>query len=177
VKTVPPFLKWVGGLISAIIVALVVNFVVHAVGSGSPTPSPPRSAPVTSAGGRASQTPTASQPTAPYFHGSVVISGNGFNFDSKLPGSSPGSFFYNTFALETGGSNTAGFAVWTPGGDTPTAKECKALVTTQLINDLPNVGAGMKICFKTDQGHFGLLSVQPGTSENELNAIATVWGS
>jgi hypothetical protein len=176
VKTVPPFLKWVGGLISAIIVALVVNFVVHAVGSGPHTPSPPPSAAVTSAGGRASQIPTASQPTARYFHGSVVISDNGFNFDSKMPGSSPGSFFYNTFALETGGSNTAGFAVWTQGG-TPTAKECKTLVTTQLINDIPNVGAGMKICFKTDQDRIGLLSVQPGTSENELNAIATVWSS
>ena len=33
----------------------------------------------------------------------------------------------------------------------------------------------MKICFKTDPGHIGLLQVMPGTSENQFKATATVW--
>jgi hypothetical protein len=35
----------------------------------------------------------------------------------------------------------------------------------------------MKICFETEQGRVGLLNVQPGTTEDTLNGIATVWGS
>jgi len=77
-------------------------------------------------------------------------------------------------ALETGGSNTAGLAVWRQGG-TPTAAECTTFATANMISDVPNVNAGMKICFRADQGRSGLLSVQPGTSANELIAIATVW--
>jgi hypothetical protein len=122
-------------------------------------------------------TPTSSATTLTiYYQGPVTIAGNGRDFDTNPPSPGPGAgaFYYNSSALETGGSSTAGLAVWRQGGS-PTAAECRTFANANLIIDVPNINAGMKLCFKTDQGRFGLLSVQPGTSANELTAIATVW--
>jgi hypothetical protein len=110
----------------------------------------------------------------------VGIGQNGLDFDSNPPG--PGSIYaaflygYNYPYGLTTISSTGGFAVWTQGG-TPTASECKTWATTHLTSQVSNVVAGMQICFETDQGRFGLLSVKPGTTAYELNAVATVWGS
>jgi hypothetical protein len=114
-----------------------------------------------------------------YYQGLVTLGSlNGRNFDTSppSPSSSPGAFYYGGNQLTTGGSTTAGFARWTQGG-TPTAAECQAFATANLTGDLANVDAGMKICFETEQGRVGLLNVQPGTTEDTLNGIATVWGS
>jgi hypothetical protein len=113
-----------------------------------------------------------------YYHGPVTLGSlNGRNFDTSppSPSSSPGAFYYGGNQLTTG-STTAGFARWTQGG-TPTAAECQSFATANLTGDLANVDAGMKICFETEQGRVGLLNVQPGTTEDTLNGIATVWGS
>jgi hypothetical protein len=110
----------------------------------------------------------------------ISSGGNGLDFDTKPLGAGPGpaSFFYNTFALQKGGSSTVGFgfSVWTKGG-TPTASDCKTWVSTHLVDHVYAPTAGTKICFGTDLGRIGLLIVQPGTSENQFNAIAMVWGS
>ena len=129
----------------------------------------------------ATATPTAAAPNYYQSPISVGISsgGNGLDFDIKPPGADgPASFFYNTFALQKGGSSTVGFgfAVWMKGG-TPTASDCKTWVSTHLVDHVYAPTAGMKICFGTDEGRIGLLTVQPGTSENQFNAIAMVWGS
>jgi hypothetical protein len=111
---------------------------------------------------------------------SVGISsgGNGLDFDLQPPGAGPGpvSFFYDTFALKKGGSSTVGFgfAVWIKGG-MPTASDCKTWVSTHLVGGVYAPTVGTKICFRTDGGHIGLLVVQAGTSENQFNAIASVW--
>lgn len=113
-----------------------------------------------------------------YYHGSVLISGfPGVDFDINPPGPGPDavSISYNTFSL-AGGSSTVGLAVWANGG-TPAATDCKTLVSTQLVPNVYQPVAGMKICFKTDQGRIGLLQVMPGTSENQFKATATVWGT
>ncbi len=165
-----------GGI--AAVITLLISFG-HSGTSPSPGPSPSSST-ITSPTATALGTATSSESTPPpiYYQGSVGITSNGLNFDSKPLSAGPGagSFYYNTSALETGGSTTDGLAVWTQGG-TPTAAECKTFASTHLTPDIPNIVVGMKICFKTDQGRFGFLRVQPGTSANELNAIATVWGS
>lgn len=125
-------------------------------------------------------TPSATSTRLPiYYHGPVTLGSlNGRNFDTSppSPSSSPGAFYYGGNQLTTGGSTTAGFARWTQGG-TPTAAECQPFATANLTGDLANVDAGMKICFETEQGRVGLLNVQPGTTEDTLNGIATVWGS
>jgi hypothetical protein len=119
-------------------------------------------------------------PTPVYYHGLVGIGQNGRDFDSNPPGQ--GSIYaaflygYNYQYGLTTISSTGGFAVWKQGG-TPTASECKTWATTHLTPQVSNVAAGMQICFETDQGRFGLLSVKPGTTAYELNAVATVWGS
>ena len=143
----------------------------HPPVSASPTPRPTINSPTATAPGT-----TTSSGTSTYYQGTVTIAANGRDFDTSPPGPGPGAgaFYYNSSALETGGSNTAGLAVWRQGG-TPTAAECTTFATANMIGDVPNVNAGMKICFRTDQGRSGLLSVQPGTSANELIAIATVW--
>jgi len=144
-------------------------------------PNPPGSASAVSSPTIMSHNATAPGTTTPspavvYYQGTVTIAGNGRNFDTSPPGPGPGAsaFYYNSSALETGGSNTSGLAVWRQ-GSTPTAAECRTFATSNLINDVPDLSAGMKICFKTGQGRFGYLSIQPGTSANELIAIATVW--
>lgn len=166
-----------GVVLAAILPIALSNSGPHPSGSASPTPSPAITSPTATASG----TTTPSAATTPsgsiiYYQGTVTIAGNGRNFDTSPPSPGPGTgaFYYNSSALETGGSNTAGLAVWRQGG-TPTAAECRTFATANLIIDVPNINAGMKICFKTDQGRFGLLSVQPSTSANELIAIATVW--
>jgi hypothetical protein len=124
-------------------------------------------------------TPSATSTRLPiYYHGPVTLGSNGRNFDTSppSPSSSLGAFYYGGYQLTTGGSTTAGSARWTQGG-TPTAAECRSFATANLTGDLVNVDAGMKICFETDQGRVGLLIVQPGTTEDTLNGIATVWGS
>jgi hypothetical protein len=112
-----------------------------------------------------------------YFQGGVTINSNTLDFDSKPPGPGPitAAFYYATYALETA-SSTAGFAVWKQDG-TPTASACKSWVPAHLTTDLTNIVAGINICFRTDQGRYGLLSVEAGTSENDLNGYVTVWGS
>jgi hypothetical protein len=109
----------------------------------------------------------------------VGIGQSGLDFDSNPPGSGStyAVFFYGynyPYGLTT--ISNGGFAVWTRGG-TPTAPECKTWVTTHLTTQVSNVVTGMQICFKTDQGRFGLLKVKPGTTAYQLNAVATVWGS
>jgi hypothetical protein len=113
--------------------------------------------------------------TPVYYQGNITIGNNNIDFDSKPPGPGPGTaaFYYSGFDLNTS-SNPGGFAVWKQG--TPTATECKSFVPTNLINDLPNIVNGMQICFRTDQGRFGLLSVEAGTAAYELKAYAIVWG-
>jgi hypothetical protein len=139
--------------------------------SSSP-PAPATSAPATSA--------PRDTPAPVYYQGLVGIGQNGRDFDSNPPG--PGSIYaaflygYNYPYGLTTISSTGGFAVW-PQGGTPTASECKTWATTHLTSQVSNVVAGMQICFETDQGRFGLLSVKPGTTAYELNAFATVWGS
>jgi|SRR5579859_851202 len=162
----------VGVVLAAILPIALSNSGSHP-GSSSPTPSLTITSPT--ATGPGTTTSSNTTPTT-YYQGTVTISGNGRDFDTNPPSPGPGSgaFYYNSSALETGGSNTAGLAVWRQGG-TPTAAECKTFATANLISGVPNITAGMKICFKTDQGRFGLLSLQPGTSANELAAIATVW--
>jgi hypothetical protein len=139
---------------------------------------PPTSTP--SPGPTPTPTPSATSTRLPiYYHGPVTLGSlNGRNFDTSppSPSSSPGAFYYGGNQLTTGGSTTAGFARWTQGG-TPTAAECQPFATANLTGDLANVDAGMKICFETEQGRVGLLIVQPGTTEDTLNGIATVWGS
>jgi hypothetical protein len=157
-----------------------IAFANHWFSPGNTTPSP------------ATPSPTVSSPTAPatsipaprhtatpvYYRGLVGIGQNGLDFDSNPPG--PGSTYaifsygYNYQYGLTTISSTGGFAVWTQGG-APTASECKTWATTHLTNQVSNVVAGMQICFKTDQGRIGLLSVKPGTTAYELNALATVW--
>jgi hypothetical protein len=112
-----------------------------------------------------------------YYQSGVTINSNTLDFDSKPPGPGPitAAFYYATYQLLTT-SSTGGFAVWTQDG-TPTASECKSWVPTHLTSEVNNVVAGMNICFRTDQGRYGLLSVKAGTSENDLNGYATVWGS
>jgi hypothetical protein len=163
----------VGVVLAAILPIALSNSGPHPPGSSSPTTSPTITSP--SATGLRATTSSGTTPTI-YYQGTVTISGNGRDFDTNPPSPGPGSgaFYYNSSALETGGSNTAGLAVWRQDG-TPTAAECKSFTTANLISDVPSITAGMKICFKTDQGRFGLLSLQPGTSANELAAIATVW--
>ena len=163
----------VGVVLAAILPIALTNSGPHSSGSASPTLGPTITNPTTTA----PETTTSSGATpAVYYQGTVTIAGNGRDFDTNPPSSGPGAgaFYYNTSALETGGSNTAGLAVWRQSG-TPTAAECQTFATANMSGDIPNVNAGMKICFKTDQGRFGLLSVQPGTSANQLTAIATVW--
>jgi hypothetical protein len=137
------------------------------------TTSTTSGSPTATASGTA--TSSATRPTI-YYQGTITIADNGRDFDTNPPSPGPGAgaFYYNSSALETGGSNTAGLAAWRQGG-TPTAADCKTFTTANLIGDIPNIDAGMKICFKTDQGRFGLLNVQPGTSANELTATVTVW--
>jgi hypothetical protein len=113
--------------------------------------------------------------TPVYYQGKITIGNNNIDFDSKPPGPGPSTaaFYYNGFALITS-SSTGGFAIWKQG--TPTASECKSFVPANLINELPNIVNGMQICFRTDQGRFGLLSVKAGTIAYELRAYAIVWG-
>jgi hypothetical protein len=145
--------------------------------AGSAKPAPTITITVTASPATPSTSSTPS--AAVYYHGLVGIGQNGRDFDSNPPG--PGSpeavFFYgytNRYDLNTI-SSTGGFAVWMQGG-TPTASDCKTWATTHLTSDVSNVVAGMQICFKTDQGRYGLLRVKPGTTGYELNALATVWG-
>jgi hypothetical protein len=166
-------------ILAAIIGALFTHWFGLATPSAQATPtrsSTSSSSTITNPTAIASATSSA----AIYYKGPIGISsgGNGLDFDMKPlgPGPGPASFFYNTFALQTGGSATDGFAVWPP-GRTPTASDCTTWVSTHLAPDVVNPVAGMNICFKTDQGRIGFLNVQPGTSENQFNAIATVWGS
>jgi hypothetical protein len=120
-------------------------------------------------------TGTASAPV--YYQGGVTINSNTLDFDSKPPGPGPitAAFYYATYSIQTA-SNTGGFAVWKQDG-TPTASQCKSWVPTHLTTDLSNIVPGMNICFRTDQGRYGLLSVRAGTSENDLNGYVIVWGS
>jgi hypothetical protein len=167
----------VGVILAAILPIALSNSGPHPPVSASPTPRPTITSPTATAPGTASSSgTTTSSGTSTYYQGAVTIAANGRDFDTSPPGPGPGAgaFYYNSSALETGGSNTAGLAVWRQGG-TPTAAECTTFATANMISDVPNVNAGMKICFRTDQGRSGLLSVQPGTSANELIAIATVW--
>ena len=149
-------------------------------GASSPTRTPTVSSPTASSTPIPTTSATNHTTTPAYYlqPTPVVISGNGPDFDTKPlgPGPGPASFYYNTFSLATGGSSTPGFgfAVWTKGG-TPTASDCKTWVSTHLVGNVYAPTAGMKICFGTDQGRIGLLVVQPGTSENQFKAIASVW--
>jgi hypothetical protein len=166
--------------IAAILAAGAIGIWKGIISSGPPSPSPTPSSPGPSSGGSsslsASRTVTASSSPLIYYQGPVTISGNGLDFDINPPSHGPATanFVYNTSALQGAGSNTVGFAVWKQGG-TPMASDCNTFVTTNSTSVVINVAAGMKICFKTDQGRVGLLSVQPDTTPNELHAIATVW--
>jgi hypothetical protein len=174
----------------AVILAAIIGGIITAVlqtgggsgGASSSARTPTVSSPTASAA-PAPTTGTTTPATTPVYYQRpipVVISGNGPDFDTKPlgPGPGPASFYYNTFSLATGGSSTPGFgfAVWTKGG-TPTASDCKTWVSTHLVDHVYAATAGMKICFGTDQGRIGLLVVQPGTSEDQFKAIASVWGS
>ena len=170
----------IGGAIATILAAGAIGVWKGVISSGPPSPSPTASSPRPSLGGSfspsANSTATASTPLSIYYQGPATISGNGLDFDINPPshGAATANFVYNTSALDGAGSNTVGFAVWKQGG-TPTASECSTFVTTNLTSAVINVAAGMKICFRTDQGRVGLLSVQPDTTPNELHGIVTVW--
>jgi hypothetical protein len=134
-------------------------------------------APATQSSSGTGATPVATRPPI-YYQGPVLISGfPGLDFDINPPGPGPDavSISYNTFALK-GGSSTVGLAVW-KNSATPTATDCKTLVSTQQVPFVYQPVEGMKICFQTDQGRIGLLQVMPGTSENQFKATATVWGA
>jgi hypothetical protein len=123
-------------------------------------------------------TPSVSTPSPVYFQDPILISGSpGLDFDINPPAAGPDavSISYNTFSLAAG-SSTGGLAVWTNDG-TPKAADCKIWVSTQQVSSVYQPAAGMKICFKTNQGRIGLLQVMPGTSENQFKATATVWGT
>jgi hypothetical protein len=177
----------IAGLIVAVIVGLVHSFGSGGIpspgssGSTSPstvlsTGSPTASSPGPSSRDSSSPSASSTATTSIYYQGPVTISGNGLDFDISPPrhGPATANFVYNTSALEGAGSNTVGFAIWKQSG-TPTASECSTFVTTNPASVVINVAAGMKICFKTDQGRVGLLSVQPDTTPNELHGIATIW--
>lgn len=171
----------VGAIAGAIVLGafgVVAALIGHSSGSSQARPSGSGSPAVTSS---SLATPATQHKTTPGYYlqpTPVVINGNGPDFDTKPLGPGPASFSYNTFSLATGGSSTPGFgiAIWTKGG-TPTASDCKTWVSTHLADHVYAPTAGMKICFGTDQGRIGLLVVQPGTSENQFKAIASVWGS
>jgi hypothetical protein len=161
-----------------VVAAIIGALVTHWFGLTTPSvQATPTQSSTSSSSTIISPTATASPGITPliYYQGTVTIAGNGRDFDTNPPGPGPGAgaFYYNTSALETGGSNTAGLAVWRQ-RSRPTAADCKAFATANGISDI-SVVAGMKICFETGQGRFGLLSVQPATSANELIASATVW--
>jgi hypothetical protein len=173
----------VGAVAAAIVVGtfgVVAALIGHSSGSSQARPSGSGPPVVTSSSPATSATKPMTTPDYYLQPTPVVISGNGPDFDTKPlgPGPGPASFSYNTFSLATGGSGTPGFgfAVWTKGG-TPTASDCKTWVSTHLVDGVYAPTAGMKICFGTDQGRIGLLVVQPGTSEDQFKAIASVWGS
>jgi hypothetical protein len=177
--------KWVvagtlAGILAATVAVLTFVGFIPFGPSHSPGPTPSPSLPGRSSASTPSTSPTATKSTPPaiYYQGPVLISGfPGLDFDIKPPAAGPDavSISYNTFALK-GGSSTVGLAVWRNGG-TPMATDCKTLVSTQQVPFVYQPVEGMKICFKTDQGRIGLLVVQRGTSEDQFNAIATVWGS
>ena len=170
---------WLTGGLATIVAAIIGISVTHSSTGSVNSPGPSEPAPVSPGSPPASTSYTPRPSTAStYYQGPVTISGNGLDFDINPPSHGPATanFVYNTFALQGAGSNTVGFAVWKQGG-TPTASKCATFVTTNQTSVVPNVTAGMKICFKTDQGRVGLLSVQPDTSANELHAITTVWNS
>lgn len=174
-----------GAAATVVGVVLAAYFGFSALGSSSSKvgPSAKPSSPRASSGSLTpTSTPAAAAPSyyQPPISVGISSGGNGLDFDLKPPGAGPGpvSFFYDTFALKKGGSSTVdfGFAVWNKGG-TPTFSDCKTWVSTHLVGSVYTPTAGTKICFATDHGRIGLLVVQPGTSENQFNAIARVWGS
>jgi hypothetical protein len=173
----------IGGCAVIVAAFIPIAFANHLFSPGNmPRSSPPPTSTPTpgskNPGPTPTPTPSATSTRLPiYYHGPVTLGSNGRNFDTSppSPSSSPGAFYYYGNQLTTG-SATAGFARWTQGG-TPTAAECQPFATANLTGDLANVDAGMKICFETEQGRVGLLNVQPGTTEDTLNGIATVWGS
>jgi hypothetical protein len=163
----------VAGAIVASVIGAVIGLKPWSHSSPS-SPSPTITSPTATTPGTTTSSVSTRSPV--YFQGSVLISGfPGLDFDINPPGAGPGavSISYNTFSL-AGGSSTVGLAVWTSGG-TPTAADCKTWVSTQQVPNVYQPVAGMKICFKTDQGRIGLLQVMPGTSENQFKATATVW--
>jgi len=175
----------VGGLftLAAVILGALLT---HWFGLATPSiQSTPTQSSTSSSSALTSPTATATAPASVpvtvksgiYYQGPVTLGVNSrdFNTSPPSPSSSPDAFSYSGFQLITG-SSTAGFAAWKQ-SSTPTAAECETFATANMIGDLANVTAGMKICFETDQGRVGLLIVQPGTSEDTLNGIATVWGS
>jgi hypothetical protein len=181
---------WAVAIIGGTVAIIIGGVVLAALTPGQTTNSSGLPSSPSSSKPRASTTPapttsaTSHTATPAYYQRPIPVGissgGNGLDFDIKPPGPGPGpaSFFYDTFALKKGGSSTVGFgfAVWMKSG-TPTASDCKTWVSTHLVDHVYAPATGTKICFRTDQGRVGLLIVKPGTSENQFNAIARVWGS
>ena len=44
-------------------------------------------------------------------------------------------------------------------------------------NGVNSATPGMQICIRTFLGRIGLLTIDPGTNNNQLQVTATIWGS
>jgi hypothetical protein len=172
---------WIGGLlavVAAVVGALVSGvFAGHTVGAGA-KPTATVTAP-TGPGTGGSATPSATaNPSSVYWSGPVGLatSSVGLDFDSRPPSTDQTTIGYFGNTLQV--SAHALLSVWNQGG-TPSASQCQTWVTTHPTSDIAFPAIGMQICIKTDQGRYGLLQIDSysGDNNNQLNAIATIWGS
>jgi hypothetical protein len=141
-----------------------------------PTVTVTASAPPGGGGSSASTPASPSTGLSLYWQGSVGLTGNGLNFDTKPPSTTPSGTINYDGDLYSGDGNIE-FALW-PSSRSPIASQCQAWVTTHPSSRISNVAPGMQICIKTDQGRFGLLHIQSIDSTNGVaSATATIWGS
>jgi hypothetical protein len=152
--------------------------------SSAPAPRPTVTVTVTASAPPGGGGPSASTPASPgtnlslYSQGPVGLTGNGLNFDTKPPSTTPsGAIIYYAGGLYANGGTNIELALWSS-SSAPTAPQCQVWVTTHPSSSISNVVAGMQICIKTDQGRFGLLHIQSVDSTNGVaSATATIWGS
>lgn len=176
-----------GQIIAALITAagvIVAAFVTgafsgHAVGLVSkPTVTVTTTVTAPSATGTGgSPAPSATPNSTVYWSSTVGITASGLEFDTRPPSQAgpSGGIAYAGNTLSASNQNIV-VSLWTNSG-TPSAAQCQSWVSTHPNTGVESPTPGMNICIKTAEGRIGLLQIDSGTNNGQLQATVTIWGS
>jgi hypothetical protein len=181
--SLPGLLTAVAGLLTAILA--VCTFLYQIAGPGKDDdasasangPSSPKTASNPGQGQSPSPSPAAGGGDAPLWHGTMLLTNYGIDFDQSPPKTKPesGIDVYDAadFQVAVGGSDAL-IAKWT-GGGTPTAADCYDLLSREGVDKTQKYFQGAQFCVRTNGSRMIVLIKFLGPKSGEYQIEATVW--